>query len=48
MTVNRQRASAVPAAAAPLSARAVIEDIQDAFRHGDYARIAARYDDDVD
>ena len=48
MTVNRQRASAVPADAAPLSARAVIEDIQDAFRHGDYARIAARYDDDVD
>ena len=48
MTVSRQRASAVPADAASLSARAVIEDIQDAFRHGDYARIAARYDDDVD
>ncbi len=26
----------------------MIEDIQDAFRHADYARIAARYDDDVD
>jgi ketosteroid isomerase-like protein len=33
---------------APLSARAVVEDIQDAFRKGDYARIAARYDDEVD
>jgi len=46
MTVSRQRASAIPADAVPLSARAVIEDIQDAFRHGDYARIAARYDVD--
>ncbi len=27
--------------------RAVIEDIQDTFRQGDYARIAARYDDDL-
>lgn len=36
------------ASGAPLSARAVIEDIQDAFRRGDYARLAARYDDDVD
>ncbi len=45
MTANHDPASA---ADAPLSARAVIEDIQDAFRHGDYARIAAHYDDDVD
>lgn len=29
-------------------ARAVILEIQDAFRKGDYARIAARYHDDVD
>ena len=28
--------------------RAVIRDIQDGFRKGDYARIAARYHDDVD
>ncbi len=26
----------------------MVEDIQDAFRKGDYARIAARYDDEVD
>jgi hypothetical protein len=29
-------------------ARSVILDIQDAFRKGDYARIAARYHDDAD
>lgn len=40
--------AASPAPGAPLSARAVVEDIQDAFRSGDYARIAARYDDDID
>ena len=31
-----------------MPSRAVIEDIQDAFRNGDYARIAALYDEDVD
>ena len=31
-----------------LSAHAVILEIQDAFRKGDYARIAAYYHDDVD
>lgn len=30
------------------AARAVILEIQDAFRKGDYARIAAHYHDDVD
>lgn len=29
-------------------ARACVVDILDAFRKGDYARLAARYDDDVD
>jgi ketosteroid isomerase-like protein len=29
-------------------ARAIIMEIQDAFRKGDYARIAALYDDDID
>lgn len=29
-------------------ARAAVLDIQDAFRKGDYARIAARYHDDID
>ncbi len=32
----------------PSSVRATVLDVQDAFRKGDYARIAARYDDDVD
>jgi ketosteroid isomerase-like protein len=48
MTASRQRASAAPADAASLAARAVVEEIQDAFRHGDYARMASRYDDDID
>jgi len=30
------------------SARAVILDIQDAFRQKDYARLATRYDDDIE
>jgi len=47
MTANNDPATS-PASGAPLSARAVVEDIQDAFRRGDYARLAARYDDDVD
>jgi ketosteroid isomerase-like protein len=37
-----------PALAGTGSARAVVLDIQDAFRKGDYARIAALYHDDVD
>ncbi len=45
MTGDRQSASTCANGA---SARAVIEDIQDAFRRGDYARIAARYDDEID
>ena len=30
------------------NARAVVHDIQDAFRKNDYARIAARFHDDID
>ncbi len=37
-----------PGAAGTGSARAVILEIQDAFRKSDYARIAALYHDDVD
>jgi ketosteroid isomerase-like protein len=48
MAASRDPTSISPGAITPVSARAVIEDIQDAFRHGDYARIAALYDDDVD
>jgi ketosteroid isomerase-like protein len=48
MTTGQDPPSASPGADAPLSARAVVEDIQAAFRRGDYASIAARYDDDVD
>jgi hypothetical protein len=40
--------SASPFSNAVPSARAVIEAIQEGFRRGDYAAIAARYDDDVD
>jgi hypothetical protein len=40
--------SAAQSADAISPARAVIEAIQDGFRRGDYAAIAARYDDDVD
>ena len=47
MTVSRATASPPPAAEAS-AARRVVEDVQDAFRQGDYARLASRYDDDVD
>ena len=48
MTAGSKSPCDAPAVPAASSARAAVEDIQDAFRKGDYARIAARYDDEVD
>lgn len=48
MTAGSQGPNDTPGEPAAASARAVVEDIQDAFRKGDYARIAARYDEEVD
>lgn len=48
MAGSRDLASRSPGTDVSLPVRAVIEDIQDAFRRGDYARIAVRYDEDVD
>ena len=44
--VNNPSAAQADAAVSP--ARAVVLDIQDAFRRADYARMAALYDDDID